>query len=179
MLELLNNPLSLLSEHHNNGFSINTNILETNIINIAILLIALIYFGQPTLNKILQNRQDKVLFAINEAETKLEQANNRLKQAEKQLQQTQAIITQIKQEAESTAAKIRNSILAQGKIDVDRLVTSSKSSVLSTEAEIRKQIQQQIATLALKRVSTQLKTQISSDMQLTIIDRNIAKLGGK
>nr|YP_010330248.1 ATP synthase CFO B subunit subunit I [Porphyridium aerugineum]UNJ17964.1 ATP synthase CFO B subunit subunit I [Porphyridium aerugineum] len=178
-MEFVNYPLSLLSEHHKHGFSINTNILETNVINIAILLTALIYFGKPTLNKILQNRQDKVLFAINEAETKLEQANTRLTQAEKQLQQTQAIIAQIKQEAESTAAKIRASILAQGKIDVDRLVASSTSSVFSTEADIRKQIQQQIATLALKRVSAQLKAQISSEMQSKIIDLNIAKLGGK
>lgn len=179
MIEFVNYPLSLLSEHHKHGFSINTNLLETNVINIAILLIALIYFGKPTLNKILQNRQDKVLFAINEAETKLEQANTRLMEAEKQLQQTQAIITQIKQEAESTATKIRASILAQGKIDVDRLVASSKAGVLSTESEIRKQIQQQIATLALKRVSTQLKAQINAEMQSQIIDRNIAKLGGK
>jgi F-type H+-transporting ATPase subunit b len=179
MNEIINLYLNLISEHHKKGFSINTNILETNVINIAILLLALIYFGKPTLNKILQDRQDKVLFAINEAETKLEQANNRLMEAEKQLQQTQTIINQIKQEAESTAAKIRASILAQGKIDVDRLLASSKSSVISIESEIRKQIQQQIATLALKRVSAQLKSQISSEMQSQIIDRNIAKLGGK
>lgn len=179
MIEIINSNLNLLSEHHSKSFSINTNILETNVINIIILLVALLYFGRPTISKILQNRQDKVLFAINEAENKLEQANKRLVEAEKQLQQTQAIINQIKTEAESTAVKIRNSILSQGKIDVDRLVNSSKSSILSIESEIRKQIQQQIATLALKRVYTQLKAQMTIDMQSKIIDRNIAKLGGK
>nr|ARO91060.1 ATP synthase CF0 subunit B [Flintiella sanguinaria] len=163
--------------HH--GFAINTDLLDTNIINIAILLSALIYFGKQSLNAILTNRQEKVFLALQETENKLEQANLRLSEAEKQLQQTQIVIGQIKKEAEITANKIKDSILAQGKIDLERLSASSKSNIISAEYAIRRQIQQQITTLALKRVTIQLKGQMNKDIQKRIIDNNIAQLGGK
>lgn len=92
--------------------------------------------------------------------------------------QTQSVIAQIKKDAESTAKKIRESLLDQGKADTQRLLVSSKSSIKSTENEIRKQIQQQIVALALKRVTIQLKNQINDNIKISIIDNNLAMLGG-
>lgn len=68
-------------------------------------------------------------------------------------------------------------MLGQGKADTQRLLASSQSSIKSTENEIRKQIQQQIITLALKRVAIQLKTQINDNIKISIIDNNLAMLG--
>nr|YP_009297222.1 ATP synthase CFO B chain subunit I [Porphyridium sordidum]AOM66565.1 ATP synthase CFO B chain subunit I [Porphyridium sordidum] len=168
----------IITEHSAKGLSINTNILDTNIINLAILISALIYLGKGALGKILSNRQEKVFAAIQEAEIKLEQANQRLAEAEKQLEQTQSVIAQIKKDAENTAKKIRDSLLEQGKADTQRLLASSQSSIKSTENEIRKQIQQQIVSLALKRVNIQLKNQINDNVKISIIDSNLAMLGG-
>lgn len=84
-MDLLNYSI-IITDHTAKGFSINTNILDTNIINLAILISALIYLGKEALGNILRNRQEKVFAAIQEAETKLEQANQRLKEAEKQLE---------------------------------------------------------------------------------------------
>nr|QUE28056.1 AtpF [Sahlingia subintegra] len=170
----------LVSEHiSETGFSINTNIFETNVINIGILFGIVVYVGKPFLTSTLQARQDKVLASIQEAEEKLKQSNTRLLEAQKQLEQTQLVIDNIKTEAETTANKVRQSILEQGELEIERLASSGKASILTAENQIRKQIQQQIATLALKRVLLQLKGEMTPDLQVKIIDTNIQQLEGQ
>nr|YP_010851214.1 ATP synthase CF0 subunit I [Aphanocladia delicatula]WGH14176.1 ATP synthase CF0 subunit I [Aphanocladia delicatula] len=159
--------------------SFNSNFLEANVFNILLLLTGLIYVLRKFLGSILVDRQSKVLFAVNESEQRLKQANIRLNEAEKQLAQTQLIINQIINEAEMTAKKVRESILKQGKFDIDKLTKSSKASVKFAENQVKLQIQQQITTLAIQKVSVELKSQMNSIMQTKIIDQGIMQLEGK
>nr|ARO91268.1 ATP synthase CF0 subunit B [Rhodochaete parvula] len=180
IVESLVQNFILISEHAaGNGFGINTNILETNFINIAILVSILVYVGKPFLSSTLQTRQEKVLTSIQEAESKLQQANNKLSESQKQLTQTQLVIDNIKKDAITTANKVRDSIMEQGELDIARITDTGKVSILATENQIRKQIQQQIAALALKRVTTNLKSEMNSELQSKIIDNSINKLGGQ
>nr|YP_009019658.1 ATP synthase CF0 B chain subunit I [Gracilaria salicornia]AHH24626.1 ATP synthase CF0 B chain subunit I [Gracilaria salicornia]UAD87601.1 ATP synthase CF0 subunit I [Gracilaria salicornia] len=162
----------------NSGISFNTNFLEANVINIVLLLSGLIYVLKEFLGSILIARQEKVLLAIQESEERLQQANLRLHESEKQLAQTQIVITQIIKEAELTAQKVRQSILDQGKADIDKLIYASKASIGTAEVQIKQQIQLQITSLAIKRVTMQLQNQITPALQTKIIDNNIAQLGG-
>lgn len=163
----------------NTGVSFNTNFLEANVINIALLLSGLIYVLKQFLGSILLSRYDKVLFAIHESEERLEQANLRLAESEKQLEQTQIIIDQITQEAELTAQTVRESILKQGESDIERLTLASKASISAAEYQVRQQIQQQITSLAIQKVHTQLQEQMTISMQEKIINTNIMELGGQ
>nr|YP_009393916.1 ATP synthase CF0 subunit I [Polysiphonia sertularioides]ARW62478.1 ATP synthase CF0 subunit I [Polysiphonia sertularioides] len=161
------------------SISFNSNFLEANVLNIFLLLGGLIYVLKNFLGSILSDRQSKVLFAINESEERLQQANIRLNEAEKQLAQTQVIINQIINEAETTAKKVRESILEQGKSDIEKLTESSKSSVKFAESQVRLQIQQKITSLALKKVSSELVNKMNPIMHSKIIDKNIMQLEGK
>nr|YP_010851411.1 ATP synthase CF0 subunit I [Echinothamnion hookeri]WGH14376.1 ATP synthase CF0 subunit I [Echinothamnion hookeri] len=161
------------------GISFNSNFLEANVFNILLLLSGLIYVLKNFLGSILIDRQGKVIFAINESEERLKQANIRLSEAEKQLAQTQLIINQIINEAEITAKKVRESILEQGKFDIEKLTKSSKASVKFAENQVKLQIQQQITLLAIQKVSVELKSQMNSIMQEKIIDQGIIQLEGK
>nr|YP_009509272.1 ATP synthase CF0 subunit I [Gracilaria vermiculophylla]AXI96922.1 ATP synthase CF0 subunit I [Gracilaria vermiculophylla]QXU75127.1 ATP synthase CF0 subunit I [Gracilaria vermiculophylla]WDZ67974.1 ATP synthase CF0 subunit I [Gracilaria vermiculophylla] len=158
--------------------SFNTNFLEANVINILLLLFGLIYVLKEFLGSILTARQEKVLLAIQESEERLQQANLRLNESEKQLAQTQVVIAQIIQEAELTARKVRQSILDQGKVDINKLISASKASIATAEIQIKQEIQLQITSLAIKRVTMQLQNQITPTLQTKIIDNNIAQLGG-
>nr|YP_010338569.1 ATP synthase CFO B subunit subunit I [Rhodaphanes brevistipitata]UNJ18519.1 ATP synthase CFO B subunit subunit I [Rhodaphanes brevistipitata] len=171
--------ITISEEHSPKNFGLNTDILETNIINLAILLSLLFYVGKQAVSSLLENRQQKVLNSIQEAEERQQQANARLSEAQTQLAQTQIIISEIKKEAESTAQQVRESTFNQGKLDIDRLVTSGKASISSAEIQVKKKLLQQVATLAVERVLTQLKAEITMEMQSTIIEENIASLGGK
>lgn len=165
-------------EYLNIGITFNSNFLEANVLNIFLLLSGLIYVLKQFLGSALSLRQEKVLFAINESEERLQQADIRLSEAEKQLAQTQIIIDQIIKEAQSTAEKVRNSILEQGKSDIERLTLSSKATIKYAEDQVKQQIQQQITALALQKVSMKLQNEMTSNMQMKIIDNNIMQLKG-
>jgi len=160
-------------------FSFNGNFLETNIINILLLLWGLIYILRNFLGSTLLSRQQKVLAAIQEAEQRLQEANIRLEEAEKQLAQTQIVIAQIISDAKLTAQKVKDSILVQGKIEIEKLTAAGKNNISNAEQQIKKQIKKQITGLAIHRVTMQLKNQINVDLQLRITDNNIMRLGSK
>jgi F-type H+-transporting ATPase subunit b len=161
------------------GFGFNSNILEANVINIVILASGVVYLGRNFLSSALDLRQQKITEAIQEAEDRLQQANIRLAESEKQMAQAKIVIEQIKKEAENTARKVKETILAQGKLDIERLTNSGKSSLEKAELQIKKQLQQHITSLALKRVSIQLKEYMTSSLQSKLIDSNISQLGGQ
>nr|SCW22975.1 ATP synthase CF0 subunit I [Nemalion sp. H.1444] len=166
---------NLLAEHGEFGFS--SDLLEANVINISLLLSGLIYVLKNFLGSTLVNRQEKVLLAIQESEERLRHANERLEEAKKQLSQTQMVIQQIKEEADITAQKVRDSILNQGKLDIAKLTSAGKNSIANAEQQIKKQIQRQITTLAISKVTVQLEKQMNNSIQNNIINNNITKLG--
>ena len=161
------------------GFGFNSNFLEANVLNIALLVSGVFYLGKNFLTSALELRQQKVTEAIQEAEERLQQANTRLLDSEKQLTEAQTVIAKIKKEAETTARTVKETILAQGKLDIERLTNNGKSSIEKAELQIKKQIQQRITNLAMERVSTQLQDYMTPSLQSKVIDNNIAQLGGQ
>nr|QCI07183.1 ATP synthase CF0 subunit I [Hypnea pannosa] len=165
------------NNNDHSAISLNSNFLEANVINILLLLFGLIYVLKQFLGSALLVRQNKVLSAIQEAEERLQQAKLRLEESEKQLAQTKIVIKQIEQEANLTAQKVRESILAQGKFDIERLTSASKATLFIAENQVRQEIQQQIINLAINRVTTQLQNQITPVIQSKIVDYSIMQLG--
>ena len=163
----------------NKGFGFNSNILEANVLNIAILLSGVIYLGRDFLTSALELREQRVIDAIQEADDRLQQANVRLLDSEKQLAEAQSVIGQKKKEAEKTARTVKETVLAQGKLDIERLTNNGKSTIEKAELQIKKQIQQHITDLAIQRVSVQLKDYMTPNLQSKVIDSNISQLGGQ
>jgi F-type H+-transporting ATPase subunit b len=178
-MDIFSNVYYILTGNNNENlktFGFNHNFLEANVINILLLLWGLIYILKNFLGSTLLSRQQKVLTAIQESEQRLKEANIRLEEAEKQLVQTQIIISQIISDAKITAQKVKDSILAQGKIEIEKLTASGKNSIANAELQITKQITKQITALAIHRVNIQLKNQINAQLKSRIIDNNITKL---
>jgi F-type H+-transporting ATPase subunit b len=176
-MDLLNQNLNSFSAQISDlSVGLNTDIFETNVINISLLLGGIIYLGSNALSASLTERQQKILGAIQEAEERLQQAVARLAESEKQLEQAQLVIASIKTEAEKTAIQVKNAILNDGKIEIERLTSTAKSQVTTIEARVRKQISDYVVALALKRVTLQLEGKLTSNLQQQIIDRNISKL---
>ena len=176
---LLISSLAELSSETPRGFGFNTNFLEANVINIVILLSGVIYLGRGFLTSSLEVRQQKVAEAIQEAKERLAMANTRLVESEKQLTKAQSVIEAIKQEAAKTARTVKEGILAQGKLDIQRLTNNGKANVEKAELQIKKQIQQHITDLAIEKVTVQLKEYMTPNLQSKVIDSNIANLGGQ
>jgi len=177
-MDFLNHTLNSFSAQVSDlAVGLNPDIFETNVINITILLGGIIYLGSNALSSALEERQQKILGAIQQAEERLQQAVARLAESEKQLDQAQLVIDSIKTDAEKTAQQVKNAILNDGKLEIERLTSTVKSQVATVEAKVRKQISDYVVTLALQRVTLQLEGKLTANVQQQIIDRNISKLG--
>jgi F-type H+-transporting ATPase subunit b len=156
--------------------SLNTDIFETNVINITILAGGLFYLLSGALSESLDERQQKILGAIQESEERLEEATTRLTESETQLAQAQMVIESIQKDSEQTAQQVKSSILTDGKAEIERLTATAKAQITTIESRVRKQISDYVVTLALQRITMQLEGKLTSKLQKQIIDRNISKL---
>ncbi|AVH72360.1 F0F1 ATP synthase subunit B [Nostoc sp. 'Lobaria pulmonaria (5183) cyanobiont'] len=160
------------------GFGLNLDIFETNLINLAILIGILFYFGRKVLSNILNERQSNIATAIQEAEGRLKEASTALSQAQEQLKQSQAEAERIRQSAVENAQKAKEALLAKAVQDVERLKQTAAADLNSETDRAIAQLRQRVATLALQKVESQLKSGIADDAQQGLIDRSIAQLGG-
>jgi F-type H+-transporting ATPase subunit b len=161
-----------------NSIGINTDILETNLINITILVVVLVQLVGGALTTSLADRKQGIIDKVNDAEERLSEAKERLSEANIQLAQTKVAIEKIVQELQSTkiniiktgADKIYQEMLMQMK--------TSELAISLQEQKLLTQIKQQIITLAIKRVVTKLKQDLTISQHVLIINKCIIRLGG-
>ena len=157
-MDVLNQTLNSFSTQiSDGGVSLNFDIFEANLINLALLDGGLFYLLSGALSESLSERQQKILGAIQESEGKLEEAQTRLTESETKLAQAQIVIESIQKDAEQTAAKVKNSILTDGKTEIERLTATAKTQIRTIESRVRKQISDYVATLALQRITLLLE----------------------
>ena len=156
-MDVLNQTLNSFSTQiSDGGVSLNFDIFEANLINLALLDGGLFYLLSGALSESLSERQQKILGAIQESEGKLEEAQTRLTESETKLAQAQ--------------------ILTDGKTEIERLTATAKTQIRTIESRVRKQISDYVATLALQRITLLLEGKLNSSLQKQIIDKNISKL---
>jgi len=178
-MDLLNQTLNSYSIQLSDlAISLNTDIFETNLINIAILVGGLFYLLSGALSESLSERQQKILGAIQESEERLQEATSKLTESETQLAQAQIVIDSIQKDAEVTAQKVKSAVLTDGKTEIERLTATAKAQIVTIESRVRKQISDYVVTLALQRITMQLEGKLNSSVQQQIINRNISKLAG-
>lgn len=168
----------LAEEAGDGGFGLNTNILETNLINLAIIITVLFVFGRKVLGNTLKTRRENIETAIKSAEQRAKDAEARLKDAQIKLEQAQAEAERIKKAAEGNAEAAKKAILDQATADIQRMQDAGAADL---NAELNKaiaQLRQRVVIQALQKVETELKGGIADDAQITLIDRSIAQLGG-
>ena len=158
------------------GFGINTDILDTNLINIIILVAGLSVLIKNALGESLSVRQQKIIGSIQEAEDRLDQAKTRLLEAEKQLSKVDVTTDAISADAQNTANQLKSAIINQGKEEIQRLTDNAKVTMAIAEAQVKQQLLQQVATLTIKRVSIQLREVLKPEVQSQIIDKGIANI---
>merc|ERR1712127_497153 len=88
--------MGLLAE--NEGIRFNSDILETGVLNIIVLLGILVYTGRDFLGSALEERKTTILKGLQDAEDRFEEAEKRLNEAQKQLTQANVVISEIKNE---------------------------------------------------------------------------------
>jgi F-type H+-transporting ATPase subunit b len=170
--------LSESAEAH--GFGINTDIFEANLINLAIVVSVVVYFGRGFLGKILSERRAAIESDIKESETRKQQAAKAQAEQEQKLAQAEAEAQRILAEAKTGANSVTEQILAQAIVEIQRLEESASQDTSSSQERAIAELRQRVVELSLKKVEQELQAQLANneDAQRKLIDRSIALLGG-
>lgn len=160
------------------GIHLNFDILETNIINLAIVIGVLVYFGRGVLGKALSERRSQIATAIQEAEARKKTAAAALADEQQKLAQAQSEASRIMAEAQERAKSVRESILTEAQADMERLKAAEAQDLNRQQERVMAELRQRIAALALQQVESQLKSGIAESTQQQLIDRSIANIGG-
>ena len=161
-----------------NSAGLNTDILETNLINIVILIVVLVQFVGGALTTSLADRKQKIIDNVNDAEKRLSEAKDRLAEANIQLAQTKVAIDKIVQELQVTKINIIKTGADRVSQEMLSQMKSSELVISLQEQKLLTQIKQQIITLAIKRVVTKLKQDLTVAQHVLIINKCIKRLGG-
>ena len=89
------------------GFGFNTNLFETNILNLAVVLPLVFSLGKDTLTSILDTRREKILSSLRSADDRFKQAQLELDAAKSELALAADKVKEIQNEGQKTMEALR------------------------------------------------------------------------
>ena len=159
------------------GFGLNFDILETNIINLAIVIGVLIYFGKGFLGSKLQERREAIETAIKDAEARQKKAAASLAEQQQKLQMAKKEAERIKAEAQTNAEAAREAVLAQSAKDIERIKASAAQDLSSQQDKVMQELRRRVSAMAMEKVRSRLPNILDQDTQTKLVDQSISQLG--
>nr|YP_009106407.1 CF0 subunit I of ATP synthase [Fusochloris perforata]AIT95153.1 CF0 subunit I of ATP synthase [Fusochloris perforata] len=176
-MEVFMSILILLAEiaeiSEEKGFGFNGNILETNILNLAVVLAIVISFVGDALRSLLENRKQTIVNNLEEAEKKSSEARERLSQAKAQLEQSKNKAVEIRQQGLVTAEQEKKQCIRQTAEDIARLEDLKSQTLRVQQQKAIAQVSQQVISLAITQVKEKLKKKLNAPFHDSVNNFNI------
>ena len=171
-------PLLLLGEAES-SFGFNFDLIETNIINLAVVIAVVLYLGSDVLSSLLRDRKQKILSTIQSADERYLEAQQKLEQAKAKVEQAKAKAVEIRQQGNSAAAQATKTLFERTEEEIRRLEETKQASLREQEDKALSQVREQVIKLSIERALSQLRTKMDSGSgtQKRLIDYNIGLLG--
>ena len=138
------------------GFGFNTNILETNVLNLAVVVPAVFVLGKDTLTSILETRREKILASLRSADDRFKAAQLELDAAKSELARAKDKGAEIQAEGRQTISALR--------LEEEKVI-----------AEFR----QQLIKVAFEKALTGIKSRMSPSLHRKYIDAKIALMSSR
>jgi len=150
----------MFAEH----FGLNTNILETNVLNLTVVLAVVVTYVGDALRSLLENRKQTILNNFREADQRASEAQERLAKAKLQLEQAQAKAKQIREQALVTIEQEKNQIVRQNQEDIKRLSIVQQETLQFEQQKVQNELAQKLVRLALHQVREKLTQRLNSSI---------------
>ena len=115
-----------------NGFGLNTNLFETNVLNLAVVVGVVVTVVGDALSTLLKQRRETILSTLQEADNKAIESKNRLDEAKKSLERSRISANEIRLNAIQIAEKESKEVQKQSKNDIKRLQEKSTDNSTRT-----------------------------------------------
>jgi F-type H+-transporting ATPase subunit b len=149
-------------------FGFNTNILETNVLNLAVVLAIVITYVGDALRGLLANRKQTILNNFREADQRATEAQDRLNQARLQLENAKKKADEISQQAIFTVDQEKKHILSQTQEDIKRLSILQQETLKFEQQKAQNELAQKLVRLALHQVREKLTQRLNSSIHTAV-----------
>lgn len=161
----------------NEGFGLNGNILETNIINLSVVIGVVVSFGGDALRSLLKTRKETILKNFEEAKLRSEEAREKLAFASKEVENAKIKAQEITQQTASILEKERAMYSQQFESETKRLNSLKEETLTFQEQRAKYQISNQIIALAVEKVEQTIKSRLTPRLHDSVNNFNILLLG--
>lgn len=156
--------------------SLNTDIFDTNLINLGIVIGVLVYFGRKIVQDTLNSRKAAIITQIEDAKERYEQVQQKLLKAQEALAQAKIKDKEIRANGE-LEKKRQIQLLIEGHEENKRRLLSFKESTIQLERKKAVQhLRTYIITSAVKQAEEFLKNNITPEMHIRINDYQLGIL---
>jgi F-type H+-transporting ATPase subunit b len=144
------------------GFGINTNVLETNVLNLSVVVGVLFVLGKDVLTSLLDERREKIVQSLEDVETRYKEAQKKLEEANLELSTAMEKAKEIR--AQSTTTASQSFAVAEKRAEAEILrLQGTKTSTISVEKQkLVGEMRELLTTGALEKAFATLKKERSS-----------------
>ena len=168
--------LSTVFAHHG-GFGLNLNPLDTNLINLVIVIGVLVWFLRGFLGGMLERRRQAILSDLNDAEERLKSANAALTQAQQDLAAAQQKAEQIRADGKARAQAVRADSERRTIEDMARLKQDAVADLNAEAARVSDLLRREAARQAIEKALAVLPGKLDPAAQTRLINQSIKTLG--
>lgn len=155
------------------GFGFNFDIIETNILNLTVVIGVVIYLGGDVLRSLLSERKQKILGTLQNATERFVEAEQKRQEAKEKVQRAQIKALEIREQGHKTALQSQSNLIARTAEEILRLEEGKEASLRFEEEKALLQLRQHVVRLSLEKALLQLQTKIDLNLQRRLIDTNI------
>jgi len=150
------------------GFGINTDIFETNIINLAVVIAIVISFVGNNLTAILEDRKKTIINNLEEATKRALEAQEKLNQARTQLELAKKKAEEIRAEGISRATQEINMVISQHDIRVSKLQEFKEETLSFYQQKAFKEAYLYVISRIMTRVREKLSNGLDSTYHVVV-----------
>ena len=166
-------PLFFASE----GFGLNLNLFETNILNLAVVIFGLYKFLPGFLGKILEKRRTSILSDLTEAEDRLSKSKRSLEKAKEELASAKQKADKIRNDCKARAEAIRLESEKKTVEEMARIKQGAASDLNAEAARVTSQLRKEAAQLAIEKALAILPKKLDSNTQDKFLKESIQNIG--
>ena len=155
------------------GFGLNLNLFETNVLNWAVVVFGLYKFLPGFLGKMLQKRREGILLELKDAEDRLLKATQALDKAKTDLSLAEEKASQIKADSLKRSESIRMESEKKAIEEMARIKQSAISDESSEASRAISQLRKEAVELAIKKALDSLPNRLDQLTQENLVTQSI------
>lgn len=155
------------------GFGFNGNILETNIINLAVVLGVVVTVVGDALRSLLDTRKQLIVNSLQQAEQRAKEAQARLEEARKQLELTQKKAVRIREQGKANAEQEQRNYQNQTQEDIARFYGLKDETLRLQQQKAVAQVSQKVIGFALAKVREKLTQGLDATFHESVNNFNV------